>query len=175
MLTHKNLVTAAIARAHELEDGSDIVLLFLPLAHSFGRLAHQAAAYYGSTVALVADVDARRRGARRRCGRRSSPRVPRIYEKIHAGVLGEIESATGLEARARALGARRRRAREPRSAAMRPRRVRSASRCRSALADKLVFAKVQASGSAAACASASPARRRSASTCSSSSTRSACS
>ena len=41
------------------------------------------------------------------------PAVPRIYEKIHAGVLDQIESADGREARARALGARRRRAREP--------------------------------------------------------------
>src|SRR2546425_1028097 len=56
MLTHKNLVTAAVHVRTNLDDGSDTVLLFLPLAHTFGRLAHQAAAYYGSTVALVAEA-----------------------------------------------------------------------------------------------------------------------
>ena len=112
MLTHKNLVTAAIHVRTNLEDGSDTVLLFLPLAHTFGRLAHQAAAYYGSTVALVADATrvAEALGAVRPT---ILPAVPRIYEKIHAGVLDRIEGETGDQALARALGARRRRAREP--------------------------------------------------------------
>jgi long-chain acyl-CoA synthetase len=95
MLTHKNLVTAAIHVRTNLEDGSDVVLLFLPLAHTFGRLAHQAAAYYGSTVALVADATrvAEALGAVRPT---ILPAVPRIYEKIHAGVLDRIEGETGI-------------------------------------------------------------------------------
>src|SRR4051812_1044458 len=56
MLTHKNLVTAAVRVRTNMPDGGDTVLLFLPLAHTFGRLAHQAAAFYGSTVALVAEA-----------------------------------------------------------------------------------------------------------------------
>jgi long-chain acyl-CoA synthetase len=100
MLTHRNLVTAAIRVRTNLEDGSDVVLLFLPLAHTFGRLVHQAAAYYGSTVALVADPA---RVAEALPGVRPTilPAVPRIYEKIHAGVLDRIESEHGIK---RALG-----------------------------------------------------------------------
>jgi long-chain acyl-CoA synthetase len=96
MLTHKNLVTAAVRVRTNLEDGSDVVLLFLPLAHTFGRLVHQAAAYYGSTVAFVADATrvAEALGAVRPT---ILPAVPRIYEKIHAGVLDQIEKGGGAK------------------------------------------------------------------------------
>jgi long-chain acyl-CoA synthetase len=96
MLTHKNLVTAAVRVRTNLEDGSDVVLLFLPLAHTFGRLVHQAAAYYGSTVAFVAEATrvAEALGAVRPT---ILPAVPRIYEKIHAGVLDQIESGGGAK------------------------------------------------------------------------------
>src|SRR5438094_3097000 len=56
MLTHRNLVTAATCVVEGLQAAGDIVLVFLPLAHSYGRLAHQAATHRGATVALVADV-----------------------------------------------------------------------------------------------------------------------
>ena len=56
MLTHKNLVTAAMRVRNDTQLPGDIVLLFLPLAHSFARLAHQAAAHHGATLAFVADV-----------------------------------------------------------------------------------------------------------------------
>ena len=130
MLTHKNLVTAAIHVRTNLEDGSDTVLLFLPLAHTFGRLCHQAAAYYGSTVALVADPTrvAEALGAVRPT---ILPAVPRIYEKIHAGVLDRIEGESGPQALARTLGARRRRAARAACAA-RAGPSHSGSACRSA-------------------------------------------
>jgi long-chain acyl-CoA synthetase len=100
MLTHRNLVTAALRVRTNLKDGGDVVLLFLPLAHTFGRLAHQAAAYYGSTVAFVADP-ARIAEALGVVRPTVLPAVPRIYEKIHAGVLDQIESAGGAK---RSLG-----------------------------------------------------------------------
>src|SRR5439155_21589193 len=43
MLTHRNLVAAALRVRESVHRPGDIVLLFLPLAHSYGRLAHQAA------------------------------------------------------------------------------------------------------------------------------------
>jgi long-chain acyl-CoA synthetase len=140
MLTHRNLVTAAIRVRTNLEDGSDLVLLFLPLAHTFGRLAHQAAAYYGSTVAFVADAT--------RVGEALGathptilPAVPRIYEKIHAGVLDQIESAGGLKRKlglwALGVGARASRLRR----AGRP--VPTVLALQERLADRLVFAKVK--------------------------------
>src|SRR3954453_13026111 len=56
MLTHRNLVTAATCVVEGGNHPDDIILLFLPLAHSYGRLAHQAGTHRGATIALVADV-----------------------------------------------------------------------------------------------------------------------
>ncbi|MDX6486179.1 MAG: long-chain acyl-CoA synthetase, partial [Gaiellaceae bacterium] len=121
-------------------DGSDTVLLFLPLAHTFGRLAHQAAAFYGSTLALVAEAT---RVAEALTAVRPTilPAVPRIYEKIHAGVLDRIEGESGAK---RALGrwalrvgaqaSRLRRANRP---------VPAALLVQERIADRLVFAKVK--------------------------------
>jgi long-chain acyl-CoA synthetase len=140
MLTHRNLVTAALNVRTNLEDGTDVVLLFLPLAHTFGRLAHQAAAYYGSTVALVSEAT-RVAEALPAVHPTILPAVPRIYEKIHAGVLDRIEHESGVK---RALGrwalrvgaraSRLRRAGRP---------VRPTLRVSERIADALVFAKVK--------------------------------
>ena len=77
-----------------LQQPGDVVLLFLPLAHSFGRLAHQAGGLHGATVACVADV-ARVPEALAAVRPTILPAVPRVYEKIHANALGEIERAGG--------------------------------------------------------------------------------
>ncbi len=100
MLTHKNLVTAAVRVESRLQDDSDVVLLFLPLAHSFGRLAHQAAAFHGSTLAFCAEA-ARVPEALASVRPTILPAVPRVYEKIHANVLGEIDREGGAK---RAIG-----------------------------------------------------------------------
>src|SRR3954470_1251858 len=55
MLTHRNLVAAAGKVDADLTNPRDVVLLFLPLAHSFGRLVHHSAAFHGYTLAFVAD------------------------------------------------------------------------------------------------------------------------
>ena len=99
MLTHRNLVNAA-TRATSSTGQDDVVLLFLPMAHSFARIAHQGSAFNGATVALVADV-ARVPEALQRTRPTFLPAVPRVYEKIHSNTLGEIERATGAK---RALG-----------------------------------------------------------------------
>jgi len=100
MLTHKNLVTAALGVNDDLEDETDTALLFLPLAHSFARIVHHSAAWLGSTVALVADV-ARVQEALIRTRPTILPAVPRVYEKIHANALGEIERSSSVK---RAIG-----------------------------------------------------------------------
>ncbi|HVS84996.1 MAG TPA: long-chain fatty acid--CoA ligase [Gaiellaceae bacterium] len=140
MLTHRNLVTAALRVKNRLQEPDDTVLLFLPLAHSFGRLAHQAAAHHGTTVALVADA-ARVPEALQRVRPSMLPAVPRVYEKIHANALGEIERAGGLKRAigrwALRVGARasaRRRAGE---------RVSPLLALQVKLADRLVYAKVR--------------------------------
>jgi long-chain acyl-CoA synthetase len=138
MLTHRNLVTAAVRVRTNIEH--DVVLLFLPLAHTFGRLAHQAAAYYGSTVALVADP-ARLAEAIGAVRPTILPAVPRIYEKIHSGVLDQIERSGGAKRKVGlwALGVGGRASRLRRDGKPVP----AALRLQERIADKLVFAKVK--------------------------------
>jgi long-chain acyl-CoA synthetase len=140
MLTHKNLVTAALRVQTNVDDGSDVILLFLPLAHTFGRLVHQSAAFYGSTVGFVADPT--RVGEALAAMRPTVlPAVPRIYEKIHAGVLDQIESAGGAKRKLGlwALGVGSRASRLRRAGRPVPALLAAQER----LADKLVFAKVK--------------------------------
>ncbi len=140
MLTHGNLVTAAIRVVEGMNQPGDVVLLFLPLAHSYGRLAHQAGTHRGATVALVADV-ARVPEALAAVRPTVLPAVPRVYEKVHANTLGEIERAEGLRKRiglwALGVGARVSRTRREGSS------VGGLLAVQHRLADRLVFAKVR--------------------------------
>jgi long-chain acyl-CoA synthetase len=129
MLTHKNLVAAAIGVRGQLEDQTDTVLLFLPMAHSFARIAHQSAALHGSTVALVADVT-RVPEALQRTKPTILPAVPRVYEKIHANVVGEIERSSPVK---RAIG----------RWALRVGTTKSQNSLQGRIADALVFKKVR--------------------------------
>jgi long-chain acyl-CoA synthetase len=141
MLTHRNLVTAALRVQNHLQQPEDVILLFLPLAHSYGRLAHQAAAYHGTTVAFVADV-ARVPEALVTVRPTMLPAVPRVYEKIHANALGEIERAGGARRAiglwALDVGARASRLR------LEERPVPLLLRLEQRLADRLLFSKVRA-------------------------------
>jgi long-chain acyl-CoA synthetase len=140
MLTHKNLVSAAVRVKSALEGAADTVLLFLPMAHSFARIAHQSVAFHGGTLALCAEPT-RVPEALAAVRPTILPAVPRVYEKIHANTLGEIERAGGAK---RAIGrwaiavggraSRLRRARRP---------VPAVLRAQERLADVLVFSKVR--------------------------------
>jgi long-chain acyl-CoA synthetase len=129
MLSHKNLVTAALGVRTNLEDGSDTVLLFLPLAHSFARIVHQSAALHLSTLAIVSDV-ARLPEALARTKPTILPAVPRVYEKIHANVVGEIERSSPAK---RAIG----------RWALRVGATKSPTSLQGRIADALVFKKVR--------------------------------
>ena len=139
ILTHHNLVAAA-SRATSSTNEDDVVLLFLPMAHSFARIAHQGSAFNGATVSLVSDV-VRVPEALQRTRPTFLPAVPRVYEKIHANTLGEIERAGGLRTTlgrwALRVGARvseKRRAGE---------RLSPLDALQERIADRLVFAKVK--------------------------------
>ena len=129
MLSHKNLVTAALGVRTNLEDGSDTVLLFLPLAHSFARIVHQSAALHLSTLAIVSDV-ARLPEALARTKPTILPAVPRVYEKIHTNVVGEIERSSPAK---RAIG----------RWALRVGATKSPTSLQGRIADALVFKKVR--------------------------------
>ena len=141
MLTHKNLVTAAMKVRNTLEERGDVVLLFLPMAHSYARIAHQGASHHGATIAAVADV-ARVPEALTAVQPAVLPAVPRVYEKIHANAVGEIERADWMKRRIGLWAV---------SVGGRVSRVKRAGgtpgsllTLQHKLADKLVFAKVRA-------------------------------
>jgi len=140
MLTHRNLVTAATCVVEGMNQPGDICLIFLPLAHSYGRLAHQAATHRGTTVALVTDV-ARVPEALATVRPTVLPAVPRVYEKVHANTLGELERAGGLRKRIGlwALGVGGRASRVEREGG----RVTGLLALQQRLAEQLVFAKVR--------------------------------
>jgi long-chain acyl-CoA synthetase len=115
-------------------------LLYLPLAHNFGRLMSIWGAYAGFTIAFcpdpyaVADVLPQVRPT-------LLPSVPRLYEKAHAAVVSKLDEASGLRRRLAgwALGIgrrvselRRRQQPVPRGLALQHR-----------LADRLVYSKVK--------------------------------
>ncbi len=156
MLTHRNLVTAAIRVVEGMHQTGDVVLLFLPLAHSYGRLAHQAASHRGATVALVADVarvpealavgaadGPAGRPARLREGAREHARRDRARRRAAAG-----GSGCGRSASARARAARGGKALAS-AACWRSRSESPTGSC----------SRRCATGWAGGCASASPARR----------------
>jgi long-chain acyl-CoA synthetase len=140
MLTHKNLTTAAARSRTHREDMDETVLLFLPMAHSFARIVHQSTAFHGGTLALVADA-LRVPEALQQTRPTILPAVPRVYEKIYANAVGEIERAGGLK---RAIGRWALRVGARSSGRRRSGRTLSPLlRAQAALADRLVFSKVR--------------------------------
>jgi long-chain acyl-CoA synthetase len=74
----------------------DTVLLYLPLAHNFGRCLHLLAAYVGFTTAFCPDP--LRVGEVAPMVRPTVlPSVPRVYEKVHTAVLASFDEATGVK------------------------------------------------------------------------------
>jgi long-chain acyl-CoA synthetase len=74
----------------------DTVLLFLPLAHNFGRCLHLLAAYVGFTTAFCPDP--LRVGEVALSVRPTVlPSVPRVYEKVHTAVVASFDEATGVK------------------------------------------------------------------------------
>ncbi len=100
MILNRNYYEMA-GRIHEVEDfflPTDVMLLYLPLAHNFGRLMHLLSAHLGFTIAFCPDP--------RRIGEilpevrpTILPTVPRVLEKVHTGVAGNFAAATGVKRR----------------------------------------------------------------------------
>src|SRR5581483_9479138 len=119
----------------------DTLLLYLPLAHNYGRLIHLQAIHVGYTLALCRDPLAV--GEALAAVRPTVfPSVPRVYEKVHTALVARMDETHGPQG---AIGAwalrvgrevsRRRQAGDsiPRGLALRHR-----------LADRLVYSKVKA-------------------------------
>ena len=141
----------------------DVVVLFLPMAHSYAPPRAPGRERIAARPSpLVADV-ARVPEALATVQPTVLPAVPRVYEKIHANALGEIERAGGMHTADRALGVSGR-ARGRAAPSARGRTSAAVRRKQQRLADKLVFAKVRAAARRHASASVSPVPRRSRST-----------
>ena len=76
----------------------DVMLLYLPLAHNYGRLMLLLGAHVGFTIAFLADP-LRVAEALPQVRPSLLPSVPRVYEKVHGAVLARFDAATGLKRR----------------------------------------------------------------------------
>jgi long-chain acyl-CoA synthetase len=97
MIRHRNYyeMVAVIDDLHDFVMGRDTMLLYLPLAHNFGRCMHLAGPYVGYTLAFVRNpLDVA--GAMTAVQPTVLPSVPRVFEKVHAAVLARFEDETGL-------------------------------------------------------------------------------
>jgi long-chain acyl-CoA synthetase len=142
MIRNRNYFEMAdsVRRADDFLLEDDVMLLYLPLAHNFGRLLHLLAAHVGYTIAFCPDPI--------RVGEVLTavhptilPSVPRVFEKVHAAVLTQFDAATGVKRKlidwALRVG---RRASELRQRGEDLPRGLAAQR---ALADRLVYSKVK--------------------------------
>jgi long-chain acyl-CoA synthetase len=142
MIRHRNY-HAMVTTTSELEgfhDPSDTMLLYLPLAHNFGRLMHLNGAYRGYTLALLSDP-LRVGDAMPQVHPTLLPSVPRVYEKVYSAVKGQFDAATGVKRRlidwALRLGYRTTPYR------LRGQRLPPALALQHRLADRLVYSKVK--------------------------------
>jgi long-chain acyl-CoA synthetase len=143
MISHRNYfvmasVGAGMKGRYILED--DVMLLYLPLAHNFGRLMLLTGARTGYTIALL-DDPLRVPEALPQVRPTVLPSVPRVYEKVYAAVGARFAEATGVKRRlidwALPLGREASRLREE------GKEIPRALELRLGVADRLVFRKVR--------------------------------
>jgi long-chain acyl-CoA synthetase len=141
MLTHANLCTNCISSASVIPIGPDDTLLsFLPLSHSFERMAgYYTALSCGATVAYAESVETVRENMLE-VHPTIVTTVPRLFERIHGRVMKQVESEPAPQRKIFfwALGVGRDFAQAVRSG-----KVGRALRIRHALADALVFRKIK--------------------------------
>ncbi len=97
MIRHRNyyVMAATIDLVEEFTMRADLMLLYLPLAHNFGRLLHLLGAYEGYTIAFLSDP-LRTAEALPVVRPTVLPSVPRLYEKVHTRIQAQFDEATGL-------------------------------------------------------------------------------
>ncbi len=116
MLTHANLLaaTAMYTGQLELDEVQPVIYMFLPLAHVLARLAQVVVLDVGGTLVYWSGDSTKILEEVRASAPTHFVAVPRIYEKLHTGVLSALESGSAparlLFAWALEVGARARRA-----------------------------------------------------------------
>jgi long-chain acyl-CoA synthetase len=141
VMLHKNYtaVVDALSEIH-INLAGDVVLLFLPLAHTYAQLVLYDAAGIGFTIAFCPDIQ-RVADALQEVQPSGMPSVPRVYEKVHAAVTAKFEEASGAQRKIIdwALGVGRRSSEFRRQGKVLPPGLALQHR----IADKLVFSKVK--------------------------------
>jgi long-chain acyl-CoA synthetase len=96
MILHRNYYEMAgcIDHVPEFAIADDVMLLYLPMAHNFGRLMHLLGAHTGYTTAFLGDP-LRIAEAMPVVRPTLLPSVPRLYEKVHTAVLSQFEQLHG--------------------------------------------------------------------------------
>jgi long-chain acyl-CoA synthetase len=98
MISHRNYysMVGAVDDVPSFIGPDDLILLYLPLAHNFGRCLHLLAGYLGCAIAFCPDPV--------RVGEVAAvvkptvlPSVPRVFEKVHTAVLESFDEATGIK------------------------------------------------------------------------------
>ena len=100
VIRHRNYyeMAATCDRVEGFAVKDDVMLLWLPLAHNFGRLMELVGAYVGFTIAFCPDPYAVA-DALPDVRPTILPSAPRLYEKVYAAVKGQLDSATGVKRR----------------------------------------------------------------------------
>ena len=142
MILHRNYYEMAgcIDHVPEFAIADDVMLLYLPLAHNFGRLMHLLGARAGYTTAFVGDP-LRVAEAMPVVRPTLLPSVPRLYEKVHTAVLAQFEQVHGP--RKRLLDWALRLGREVSELRQRGEPVPAILARKHRLADRLVYSKVK--------------------------------
>jgi long-chain acyl-CoA synthetase len=142
MLTHANLVSTVEMYRERLELGPDMrAYLFLPLAHALARVTQLVVLTVGGEIVFWRGDPARIVDELSEAEPTHFPSVPRVFDKIHAAILGGVEDAGTIKrlmfgwALAEGKGARRRARAGGRGGPL--------ARRRHELADRLVLSKVR--------------------------------
>jgi long-chain acyl-CoA synthetase len=100
MIRHRNYFEMIAVTDHlpQYLQRGDLCLLYLPLAHNFGRLVHLGGPYAGYTIAFEPDPYAVAE-ALIELSPTVFPSVPRVFEKIHTSIVSAFDEATGSKRR----------------------------------------------------------------------------
>jgi long-chain acyl-CoA synthetase len=100
MIRHRNYyeMAAVVDRVEDFAFSDDVMLLYLPLAHNFGRLMHLLGAHVGYTIAFCPDP-LRVADALPAVRPTLLPSVPRLYEKVHTALVAQFEQTYGVRRR----------------------------------------------------------------------------
>ena len=98
MISHRNYyaMVAVVDQLPSFTGPEDTMLLYLPLAHNFGRLMHLSGAYVGYAIAFLPDP-LQAAAALPQVKPTVFPSVPRVYEKVHTAVLARFDAETGAK------------------------------------------------------------------------------